>query len=581
MKIDTEKLKYFLLDLGLITPKKFEEVQKKASESRQKVENVLISEGLVTEEKIVGIKAHILSLPFIDLERLRVPMEVLKSIPEHFARTNNIVPIEKKGNDLEVAMADPEDIKAIENIKKATGLNILPRLATKNGIKNILKQYQESLETEINEMVIDNEENLKIENNQKEEKDQDLEKAAKEIPVIKVVDVLIKHAILERASDIHIEPQEEKIIIRYRVDGVLRDVMVLPIDIAPGVVARIKVLSNLKLDEHRLPQDGRIKIENKDFKYSLRVSVLPVSEGEKIVMRLLPENAEVVEIEKLGLEGESLEKVKQSIKKKSGMILVTGPTGSGKTTTLYSLLKELNTTDVNIFTIEDPIEYRIPRINQAQINPKIGFTFASGLRSLVRQDPDILMVGEIRDNETAHLAINAALTGHLVLSTLHTTNASGAVSRLIDMDVEPFLVSSTVNIVIGQRLLRKIDGRKEGYYLTDTDIDNFSNYCDIERISGLLKKYGMMEEGKSLKDVQFYKPKPSQDAPDGYKGRIGVYEVLIVTDRLKELISQKNSSTKIEEELKKEGMITMFEDGIIKAAQGITSIEEVLRILTQ
>ncbi len=581
MKIEDEKLKSFLLDLDLITDDEFQEASKKAFESGQKIENILIEEGFVTEEKIGAVKAHILGLPFIDLERLRVSMDVLKKIPENFARTNNVVPIEQRGDVLEVAMVDPDDLKVIETIKKASGLEVLPRLATKNGIKNVLRQYQESLETEINEMVTDTEDQLEIKNDQKEKEDEDLEKAAKEIPVIKVVDVLIKHAILERASDIHIEPQEEKIIVRYRIDGVLRDAMVLPIDIASGVVARIKVLSNLKLDEHRLPQDGRFKVESKDFKYSLRVSVLPVSEGEKIVMRLLSENEEVMDLEEIGLQRESLSKVRESIKRKSGMILVTGPTGSGKTTTLYSLLKNLNTIDVNIFTIEDPIEYRIPRINQTQINPKIGFTFASGLRSLVRQDPDILMVGEIRDSETAHLSINAALTGHLVLSTLHTTNAAGAISRLIDMGIEPFLVSSTLNIVIAQRLLRKLHGRKEGYYLTDKDFDNLSNYCDVERINQLLRKYEIIGGDKSLRDVQFYKPKPSQETANGYKGRVGVYEVLMITDRIKELISEKKSSVEIEKELKGTDMITMFEDGIIKAAQGVTSIDEVLRILIE
>ncbi len=368
-------------------------------------------------------------------------------------------------------------------------------------------------------------------------------------------------------------------VVRFRIDGILHDVMTLPIATAQGIVARIKVLSNLKLDEHRLPQDGRFKIETEEYKYSFRVSVLPVFNGEKIVMRLLAENQKVLSLEDLGFTGKALALVKDNLVKPTGMILITGPTGSGKTTTLYAMMQILNTPDVNISTIEDPIEYRMPRINQTQTNSTIGLTFASGLRALVRQDPNIIMVGEIRDSETASLAINAALTGHLVLSTLHTTDAAGAMPRLIDMQCEPFLISSTTNIVIAQRLVRKFAGEKEKYKVNSADLENLGKYCNLPRMLELLKAEKLLKSKDTLKDIVFYRPKPSRESEDGYKGRMGLYEVLAVSDAIKDLIVKKASTKEIKDQAIKEGMRTMFEDGFVKAAQGLTSIEEVLRVI--
>jgi len=406
-------------------------------------------------------------------------------------------------------------------------------------------------------------------------------KAAEELPIIKIVDTLLKHAILQKASDIHIEPTEKEVIVRYRIDGILHDAMTLPKTAAAGIVARIKVLSNLKLDEHRLPQDGRFKIETEDYKYSVRVSVLPVFNGEKIVMRLLPESTKALTLEGLGFRGEALERVQENLRKPVGMILVTGPTGSGKTTTLYTMMEILNTPSVNISTIEDPIEYQMPRINQTQVNPKIGLTFANGLRALVRQDPDIIMVGEIRDTETARLAVNAALTGHLVLSTLHTNDAAGAIPRLIDMGVEPFLIASTLQVIIGQRLVRRLCQEKERYKLAQAEIKEIKKYCDLDRILKILKEEKIVKPKAKVKDIEFCRPKETKGCPEGYSGRIGIYEVLAVTETVKDLIVKRIPSEKISIQTKKEGMRTMVEDGFIKAAQGITSIEEVLRVITQ
>lgn len=604
MKVESQQLKSFLLDSGLVNEKQFNECLEKSDELNCKIDDILVSEGHVTQEELIKLKAYILGIPFVDLEKEVIANDVLTMIPEAIAKANNIIAFRKTHLSLEVAMLDPEDLRIIEFIRKTTGLRVLPRLTTPESIKNGILQYQKTLQAEFGELIKkegfsgqpDSEKGIRmgmdkgsgpltmikddLKDGEKKEKDE-LKKVAEEMPVIRVVDTLIKHAILQRASDIHIEPTEKEMLIRYRIDGILRDAMTLPKTAASGIVARIKVLSNLKLDEHRLPQDGRFKVESEEWRYSLRVSTLPVFHGEKIVMRLLPETSKAVDLKKLGFRGAQLDLVGMSLQKTMGLILITGPTGSGKTTTLYSMMDILNEPGVNISTIEDPIEYQMPRINQTQVNAKIGLTFASGLRTLLRQDPDIIMVGEIRDNETASLAINAALTGHLVLSTLHTNSAAGAIPRLIDMKAEPFLIASTVNLIVAQRLIRCLDEQKEEYRLKESDIKNIARYCDLPRILKILKEEKAISPKATWRTIPFYRPIPTKECPDGYMDRIGIHEAFIVSSGIKDMIVKNSTADQIQAQAKKEGMITMFEDGFIKAAQGITSIEEVLRVIIE
>jgi type IV pilus assembly protein PilB len=447
-------------------------------------------------------------------------------------------------------------------------------------------QYRKTLQAEF-QNIIQNESNT-LSNSANEDggkstekSEAELQKMAEDLPVIKIVDSLIVHAILQNASDIHIEPGEKELTIRYRIDGILHDAMVLDKNAGAGITARIKVLSNLKLDEKRLPQDGRFKKEQDGEKISFRVSTLPTFFGEKTVMRILKENAHGFSLETLGFHGEGLERIHNSLKQKTGMVLATGPTGSGKTTTLYTMLDILNKPEVNISTVEDPIEYQMPRVNQTQVKPEIGLTFANGLRSLLRQDPDIIMVGEIRDGETAGLAVNASLTGHLVLSTIHTNSAAGAVPRMIDMGVEPFLITATVKTIIAQRLVRKLVSNKEKYFLSEAELKNLGTFVDLDRMLSLLKQENVIDQNDTWDKVPFYKAVRINEFEDGYSSRTGMHEVLKITPTIKEMIIKGSSQDDIEIQAKKEGMMTMLEDGVYQAVLGVTTLEEVFRVVSE
>lgn len=582
MHVSEAELKEFITDSGLVAKKEIDEAAVEAEKRKQSIGDILVSRGSLTEDALRRIQAYVLGIPFISLKDHQIEPEVLSLIPEPIARTHNIIAFKKKAGSLEVAMLDVEDLASIETVSKETRLKILPRLTDTESIKFALLQYQKSLKDEFGDIISTEAGKIRaISEDGNEPSGDDLKKMAEDLPIVRIVDTLLKHAITQGASDIHIEPMEDQVLVRYRIDGILHDAMTLPKAASAGITARIKVLANLKLDEKRLPQDGRFKMETEADRVSFRVSILPTFFGEKTVMRLLRETGEGFTLDALGLHGENMERIHHAMKQTTGIILVSGPTGSGKTTTLYTMLDILNRPDVNISTIEDPIEYQMKRINQTQVNPQIGFKFSDGLRSLVRQDPDIIMIGEIRDNETASLAINAALTGHLVLSTIHTNSAAGAVPRLIDMGVEPFLLASTLRIIIGQRLVRKLCDDKEAYSLDADARDKIGDKSDFDIAFAALVEEKLVKKGATLDTIPFYRPSPSSECADGYKSRIGIHEVLAVSPAIRDILMHTSTSDTIEAQAKKEGMLTMFEDGLYKAARGITSIEEVLRAVAE
>ncbi|MCX6717445.1 MAG: GspE/PulE family protein [Candidatus Taylorbacteria bacterium] len=586
MQLETRQLKDFFIDAGLISKTESEEIENKikSGEIKDSFDKALVSAGKISEDDLRRAQAYFFGVPFVDLKGQKIDFSILSLIPEPIARKNNIIAFRKNIDSLEVAMLDTSDLTSIEFIKKKVGLKILPRLTDAESIKSAILQYQKSLKAEFGDLIQKDVQALSgvdVSISKGDSVEESIKKLAENLPVIRIVDTLLKHAALQDASDIHIECMENDVLVRYRIDGILHDAMILPKNIAMSITARIKVLSNLKLDEKRLPQDGRFKIELNGEKISFRVSIIPTYFGEKTVMRLLRENVGAFTLESTGFHGVNLERIHEAMRHANGMILTTGPTGSGKTTTLYTILEILNTPSVNIATIEDPIEYQMSRVNQTQVKPEIGFSFANGLRSLVRQDPDIIMVGEIRDNETASLAVNAALTGHLVLSTLHTNSAAGAIPRLLDMKIEPFLLVSTLDIVMAQRLVRKLAKIRERYLLSKDEISSLSKVVNLDRVLKMLKEEKIVGEKDDWSKIYFYKAKESPESKDGYVSRIGIHEALKMTATIRDLIMKGATSQEIEEQAKKEGMITMLEDGIFKCVMGLTTIEEVLRVVTE
>ena len=552
-----------------------EQAVKDAQEQNKHLDAFVLEKKLVEEEPLFQAIAKFYNVPFIDLKNKAIRKDILEIVPEPIAENHHIIAFDKDDESLSVATLDPEDIETIGFIRKKVGIELKIYVTTPTGLRDGAKQYHKGLKAEFKE----------ITDEKKEEGDEntpkDLKELAQDLPIVRIVDTLLEYAILEGASDIHIEPTEKSVIVRYRVDGVLKDVMTLPKNAQAGILARIKILANLKIDEHRVPQDGRFKISQGEYKVAFRVSTLPVFDGEKVVMRVLNESAEALTLEQLGFLKAPLEIVKRNIRRPHGMILVTGPTGSGKTTTLYTMVSILNTPKVNISTVEDPIEYRMPRINQSQVNPKIGFTFATGLRALLRQDPNIIMVGEIRDAETGEIGVHAAMTGHLVLSTLHTNDAVTAIPRLIEMGIPTFLVASTVNLVIAQRLVRIICPHCiSSYNLSTTAIADIEKQMNVKEILEVMEKEGVITDKEvKLGELLFYRGKGCNKCNmEGYKGRVGVYEILEITPETQDLILNHASTEELHKITRKNNMITMLQDGMIKAKNGITTIEEVLRV---
>jgi type IV pilus assembly protein PilB len=568
---DLEKI----LETNDIIDKKQAAILSKESQGKGKsLESLLFQKKLVSPEKLYQLAAKHFNLPFIDLKNKTVRKDILLSIPEATAQTHKIIAFDKTDTTLRVATLDVDNIELFDFLAKKNQLKIEVSLTTPENITEALKHYHRGLNAEFKSI-------KKTDKKDSAKKGQkSLKNLAQDLPVIRIINTLLEYAILEKASDIHIEPAEKEIEIRYRVDGILQKVMTLPKTVHAGIIARIKILADLKLDEHRMPQDGRFKINTNETKVAFRVSIMPTFDGEKAVLRLLPDNNQQLTLEELGFQPSALKIVRKNIKKPHGMILVTGPTGSGKTTTLYTVLNILNKPEVNISTIEDPIEYRMPGINQSQVHQKIGFTFAVGLRAFLRQDPDIIMVGEIRDRETAEIGINAAMTGHLVLSTLHTNDAVTSIPRLLDMKIPPFLISSTLNLIIAQRLVRKIcKDCMESYQPDKKTMEDLEQQFNLDNLEAALKKGGHLSEDDSIKSTTFYHGKGCPRCSNsGYRGRIGIYETLEINEEISKLITGKASLDKLEIATKKLGMTTILQDGFIKAKDGITSLEEVLRV---
>lgn len=563
-------LKKILKDSKLVKPAKIKELAAAAAKAGVPLEAHLLSSKTVTEDLLYREAARVLGVPFMDIQNAAIRKDILFLVPEPFAVTHRILAFQKDAAAIHLAAADPSDLQAIEFVARKTGLKAKVFLTTPKALDEALKNYHRNISAEF--------ENLSKGKGEMDEKA--LKSLAEDLPVVRIVDSILDHAAYEGASDIHVEPTEAELQVRYRIDGVLRTVMNLPKIVAEGVIARVKILSNLKLDEHRLPQDGRFKIQSPDHRFSIRVSIIPVFDGEKIVMRLLPETATALTLEQLGLQPKARAAVERAIKRPHGIMYATGPTGSGKTTTLYSLMGILNKPGVNIVTVEDPIEYRMPGVNQSQMNERIGYTFANALRALLRQDPNIMMVGEIRDAETAGIAANAAMTGHLVLTTLHTNDAPTAIPRLLDLDVPPFLVAFTTNIIVAQRLVRKVcPDCITSHPITEAELIELKSLVDVETMLAHLKKAGELAKTMTLKGLTLYRgvgcPRCGQE---GYKGRIGVYEVLEMTSALSDLVARRASVDEIRKAAISEGMLTMLEDGFLKAKQGVTTIAEILRV---
>jgi len=566
-------LHHFLTEEMNISKRDLAQYKKKADTFKKSLETHLIDEGIVDETALYTTAAKALEVAFVGLQGKEISKEILNIIPPALAKEHDVIAFEVQKNRIRLATLDPTDVQTIEFIRRKTGLEPEIFLTTPGDIREALRRYHADLEQDINITQLSDEVDVDK---------KDLKKAAEELPIINIVNSILEHAVFEESSDIHIEPKEKEVTVRYRIDGILRRVMSLPKKVQSGIVARVKILSNLKIDEHMVPQDGRFKIKIQDEKVSFRVSILPVYDGEKIVMRLLHEGQKPLALDELGFLPGPKKIVEAAVQKPHGMVLVTGPTGSGKTTTLYSLLGILNKPDVNISTIEDPIEYHVSGINQSQTKTRVGFTFATGLRAFLRQDPDIIMVGEIRDKETAEVAIHAAMTGHLVLSTLHTNDAPTTLPRLIDMGVAPFLVAFTANIIVAQRLVRKIcEHCRQEYMLDRTVAAEIAKIAETKTILTLFKKQGIKLKTKEKKfdSIAFFVGKGCRRCGNtGYKGRIGIYEVLEINDTIKRLINARATAEDIHKESKKMGMITMLEDGLIKAKQGVTTIEEILRV---
>ncbi len=594
MRISDAIVEKLLKASGKFSDEQIKPLREQEKTEKKPLQDIVIKNNAMTEKELTKLYAEEIEIPYIEFSPRELSHEILKLIPERIARQYKAVvfSVDEGGNRL-IALEDPDDIQAINFLRKELGANIKLHIATESVIQGALDQYRGNISSELTKVISSD-----VSTDDEEEITED--EVAEDSPIAQTVNLIIEYGVNSGASDIHIEPREGYVVIRYRVDGVLREANKLPRKLLGALVSRIKILSNLKIDEHRAPQDGRFKVEVSGLVYALRVSTLPIVDGEKVVMRILNESSKPSTLEELGFWGAALKIIQQSIIQPHGMVLVTGPTGSGKSTTLFSVLSMLNSPTVNISTVEDPVEYRIFGANQVQVNPMAGMTFTNGLRALLRQDPNIIMVGEIRDGETAQLAVQAALTGHLVFSTLHTNNAATCLPRLLDMKIEPFLIASTVRAVVGQRLVRRlcIDCRQK-YMPPDATMQRLASSFHLDKPA--VMKYLHELEGQALEggigkaagkpDTELASTEQAikhlwQAHPDGcdtcnhtgYRGRIGIYEVLDNTSNIQKMIVTNDTSENIQNTAIEGGMVTMQIDGLVKALRGQTTVEEVLRV---
>lgn len=591
MKIADRMIERLLLSKENIEETHVAELKAEAKSAGKTLQDIVLAHDIMSDEELTRLYAEQAGIPFIAIDPRDVTKDIASAIPERIARQYMAVVfrIDPDGTH-HLAMTDPDDLQSIDFIQKYTGTKVTIYAASQDNILTCLQAYREGSEEEISKTI-------QVENEEHEE-EVSASDIAEDSPIAQTVNLVLEFAIRAGASDIHIEPREEYVSIRYRIDGVLREANKLPKNVHGALVSRIKILSNLKIDERRAPQDGRFKINLGGRSYAFRVSTLPITTGEKVVMRILNESSKALSLSELGFWGVAKSRIEDAIKQPHGMILVTGPTGSGKSTTLFSILSMLNDPKVNISTVEDPVEYRIQGANQTQVNPVAGMTFVAGLRALLRQDPNIIMVGEIRDSETANLGVQAALTGHLVFSTLHTNNAATCLPRLLDMGIEPFLIASTVRAVVGQRLVRMLCRNCREQYTPDTtrltEIEQLFNLDPDTYMAELYEReklaakedIGQNVEEQPLsstgKAIQFLYKEHEGGCPEcngsGYTGRRGIYEVLANTDNIQKLIVSNATSSDIQQQATKEDMITMQLDGLVKALRGVTSIEEILRV---
>ncbi len=592
MRLSDTTIEKLLTSADKLPKELLEELKAEEEKTGRALQDLAIKREIISDEDLTKLYAEHIGIPFVAIDVKSLEKETVSALPERIARQYNSVVYKIEDGTHFIAMSDPDDVQAIDFIQKSIGGKIAVAVATTDNISIALEAYRDGVASEIDKVI-----EVEKESNPDDEKVSEAD-IAEDSPIAQTVNLILEYAIRSGASDIHIEPREDNVVIRYRIDGVLREANKLPKNVHGALVSRIKILSNLKIDERRVPQDGRFKIMLNTRAFAFRVSTLPITFGEKVVMRILNESSKALTLEQLGYWGRALERINEAIIQPHGMILVTGPTGSGKSTSLFSILSLLNNPTVNISTVEDPVEYKIPGANQTQVNPIAGMTFVAGLRALLRQDPNIIMVGEIRDGETANLGVQAALTGHLVFSTLHTNNAATCLPRLLDMGIEPFLIASTVRAVVGQRLVRTLCKKcRESYKPNQTElgeivrifgINSAEKVKHLHDLEGQAAKGGIGGTAEELKlgstennITTLWKDHPGgcdECNGSGYKGRMGIYEVLANTLDVQKLIVANSTSNSLQEQAVKDGMVTMQTDGLVKALRGLTSIEEILRV---